>query len=324
MAGIGIASGAFGLGTFAAPDGAPFPALVHDDGRTVDISGWWANLHDVFDDWEAAWPALREIAGRGPDAADRAYADLRPLPPLRHPDVLQAGANFRRHVIDMIVGQQYGRQEGQSLEELRAEATAMIDRRAAGGEPYVFSGLASAMCGAHDDVLLPSFGAQPDWELELAVVIGATARNVNESDAMRHVAGYTIANDVSLRDRLFRDDVGAMNVDFVSSKQAPTFLPVGPVILPAAFMGSLADLRITLKVNGEVRQDETLDDMIFGVEKLIAYASTRALLRPGDLLLTGSPAGNGAHWGQHLRDGDLMEGTITGLGTQRNRCVAAT
>ena len=178
------------------------------------------------------------------------------------------------------------------------------------------------MCGAGDDIILPSISEQPDWELELAVVIGAPTRNVSEADAMDHVAGYTIANDLSMRDRLLRDDVGAMNVDFVSSKHAPTFLPVGPVILPAAFMAPLADVRITLAVNGEVRQDETLDDMIFGIAKLIAYASTRALLRPGDLLLTGSPAGNGAHWGQYLADGDVVDATITGLGAQRNRCVS--
>jgi 2-keto-4-pentenoate hydratase/2-oxohepta-3-ene-1,7-dioic acid hydratase in catechol pathway len=321
MTEVGIPDGAFALGTFAVGDEIASPGLVHADGRVVDISQSWTTLHDVFDDWGSAWPALEAIARSAPGAAEHRYATLRPLVPLAHPDILQAGANFRRHVIDMVVGEQYEREPGQSLEDLRTKATEMMDRRAADGEPYIFSGLASALCGATDDVELPPYGDKPDWELELAVVFGATARNVSPDEAMEYVAGYTIANDLSLRDRLFRTDVGAMNVDFVSSKQAPTFLPVGPVILPAAFMGPLDDVRITLRVNGEVRQDETLADMIFSIPKLIAYTSSRALLRPGDLLLTGSPAGNGAHWRQFLTDGDVMDGTITGLGAQRNRCV---
>ena len=322
MTEVGIPDGAFALGTFAAGEAISFPGLVHADGRVVDVSQSWTTLHDVFDDWASAWPALEEIAAATAGRAEHAYGELRPLAPLAHPDILQAGANFRRHVIDMVVGEQYEREPGQSLEDLRAKAAEMMDRRAADGEPYIFSGLASALCGATTTSSFRRYGEKPDWELELAVVFGATARNVlpdssdaTTSPATRSPTTCRCATDCSAT------DVGAMNVDFVSSKQAPTFLPVGPVILPAAFMGALDDVRITLRVNGEVRQDETLDDMIFSIPKLIAYASSRALLRPGDLLLTGSPAGNGAHWRQFLTDGDVMDATITGLGAQRNRCV---
>jgi 2,4-diketo-3-deoxy-L-fuconate hydrolase len=111
--------------------------------------------------------------------------------------------------------------------------------------------------------------------------------------------------------------------DFLMSKGRPTFKPVGPYIVPREFVPDPRALRITLRVNGEVMQDEGVDDIIYGVERLVSYASTVTELWPGDLLLTGSPAGNAGHHGNRwLRPGDVMEGEITGLGLQRNRCVA--
>ncbi len=103
MTKVGIPDGAFALGTFAAGEAISFPGLVHADGRVVDVSQSWTTLHDVFDDWASAWPALEGIAAATAGRAEHAYGELRPLAPLAHPDVLQAGANFRRHVIDMVV-----------------------------------------------------------------------------------------------------------------------------------------------------------------------------------------------------------------------------
>ena len=105
------------------------------------------------------------------------------------------------------------------------------------------------------------------------------------------------------------------------SKNSPTFLPTGPWIVPAMFVHDPLALQITLKLNGQVMQDESTADMIFDVAKIVSYASHRVQLLPGDLVLTGSPAGNGTHWNRFLNDGDVMEGEITGLGRQRNRCV---
>ena len=104
----------------------------------------------------------------------------------------------------------------------------------------------------------------------------------------------------------------------------PTDLfPTGPYIVPWEFVPDPRALRITLSVNGEVMQDESVEDIIYGVERLVAYASRRPTLAPGDLILTGSPAGNAGHHGNRwLAPGDVMEGPITGLGVQRNRCVA--
>jgi 2,4-diketo-3-deoxy-L-fuconate hydrolase len=114
----------------------------------------------------------------------------------------------------------------------------------------------------------------------------------------------------------------AIGTDWLRSKNAPGFTPLGPWIVPAESTADPGDLRVTLKLNGETMQDESTKDMLFGVARLVSYISRTSQLLPGDLVLTGSPAGNGIHWGRLLRDGDVMEGSITGLGVQRTRCVA--
>jgi 2-keto-4-pentenoate hydratase/2-oxohepta-3-ene-1,7-dioic acid hydratase in catechol pathway len=149
----------------------------------------------------------------------------------------------------------------------------------------------------------------------------AFLRRVPRRDALSYVAGYTIVNDITARDRVFRPDLPGIGTDWLAAKNAPTFLPAGPWLVPAAFAGDPMKLRITLSLNGEVMQDESTADMIFDVARLIEHTSSIATMLPGDLLLTGSPAGNGASRGRFLRPGDVMEGAITGLGRQRNRCV---
>jgi 2-keto-4-pentenoate hydratase/2-oxohepta-3-ene-1,7-dioic acid hydratase in catechol pathway len=138
---------------------------------------------------------------------------------------------------------------------------------------------------------------------------------------MDYVAGYTISNDVTTRDLIERP--GFPLTDLSMAKCRPTFFPTGPYIVPSEFVPDYRELRITLAVNAEVMQDELVADIIFGIDKLVAYASSVVDLAPGDLLLTGSPAGNAGHHGDRwLRPGDIMDGAITGLGQQRNVCVA--
>ena len=127
---------------------------------------------------------------------------------------------------------------------------------------------------------------------------------------------------MTTRDALIRPDTRALGLDWLAGKCAPTFLPTGPLLVPAAHAGDPMAMRITLKVNGRTMQDESTEDMLFDVAALIAHISEVSELRPGDLVLTGSPAGNGAHHGVFLKPDDVMEGSITGLGLQRNRCVA--
>ena len=197
-----------------------------------------------------------------------------------------------------------------------------MDERVTAGEPYIFLGAASAVTGPYDQVVLPSRGEQHDWELELAAVIGVGGRHIAREQALDHVAGYTIANDLTTRDLVYRPDLSAIGSDWLRSKNAPTFLPLGPWIVPSQFVADPQQLKIHLRVDGELMQDESTADMIFDVATLVSYASTLVTLRPGDVILTGSPAGNGMHHRRFLHSGDVIEASITGLGAQRNVCVS--
>lgn len=313
----------FALGTFAVPGAPAFAGLISDD-RVVELTDALpdgaSSVRQLLDTWDETLPVLEALA-RSPDPPRLDLADLRVLPPVTPGQVIQSGANYRTHVIDLVAAH---REAGdpRSEDEARAEAAAMMDRRAAEGEPYLFAGLPSAVCGPNDNVVLPGYSESHDWELELAAVIGRPAFRVGPAEALDHVAGYTIANDITTRDLVFRRDMPEIGTDWLRAKNAPTFLPLGPYLVPAAFAGDPGDLRIRLSLNGEVMQDESTADMIFDVARLVSAASDTVPLRPGDLVLTGSPAGNGAHWGRLLTPGDVMEGSITGLGTQRNHCVA--
>lgn len=317
-------AGPFALATLSAPDGPPFPALVTPDARVLDLRVALADeqltVRGLLDDWEAVLPRLRSLAedggpGREPLAGFRVHAPVRPR------QVFQSGANYRQHVIDLHVAHRAPGDDRPEAER-RAEAAEIMDRRAAEDLPYVFIGLPSAITGPYDDVVLPAWAEQPDWELELAVVIGRPAHRVSVPEALEHVAGYTIANDLTDRATVFRRDMPQIGTDWLRSKNAPGFTPLGPWLVPAESVADPDGLRVTLRLNGDTMQDESTQDMIFNVARMVSYASETARLLPGDLVLTGSPAGNGMHWGRLLRDGDVMEGSITGLGVQRTRCVA--
>ncbi|MDQ0389189.1 2-keto-4-pentenoate hydratase/2-oxohepta-3-ene-1,7-dioic acid hydratase in catechol pathway [Streptomyces sp. DSM 42143] len=317
-------AGPFALATLSAPEGAAFPALVTPDAQVIDLrlalGDAGLTMRGVLDDWDSVMPRLTALAGDG--APRRApLADFRVHAPVEPRQVFQSGANYRQHVIDLHVAHR-APGDDRPEEERRAEAAAIMDRRAAEDLPYVFIGLPSAITGPYDDVVLPSWAKKPDWELELAAVIGRPAHRVSVEEALGHVAGYTIANDLTDRATVFRRDMPQIGTDWLRSKNAPGFTPLGPWIVPAASVSDTGDLRLTLKLNGETMQDESTKDMIFDVARMVSYASQTARLLPGDLVLTGSPAGNGMHWGRLLRDGDVMDGSITGLGVQRTRCVA--
>jgi 2-keto-4-pentenoate hydratase/2-oxohepta-3-ene-1,7-dioic acid hydratase in catechol pathway len=317
----------FALATLAGADGRPLATIVRD-GRAAPLAphlGGERTIRELVDDWDAALPALQALADRlEPEAYELSIDELRPLPPLLPPgQIFQAGANYRQHVLDLMAGAEArgDTSDGQTAEG-RDAARAELEERLKHGKPFVFLGSAHAMIGARDEVVLPAGCAQPDWELELAAIIGRHARRVPKERALDHVAGYTICNDVTSRDALIRPDARGMGLDWLAGKNSPTFLPTGPLFVPAAHAGDPASLQIVLKVNGKTMQDESTADMVFDVAALISFISNVAEMRAGDLLLTGSPAGNGASLNVFLAPGDVMEGTITGLGMQRNACVA--
>ena len=240
------------------------------------------------------------------------------LPPVQPVGpVLAAGANYREHIIQMSVAHGLG-STGASPERLRQEAAAEIDERVRTGDPYVWTGIPSAVSGAYDEIRLPDVGTDVDWELELGVVIGRTAHRVSVHEALDYVAGYTIVNDLTARSLVPRDDMAKIGTDWFRAKNQPGFFPTGPWLVPARFVPDPAALRMRLTLNGRVMQDATTEDLAFDVPSLLSYTSSIAILQPGDLLITGSPAGNGSHWKRFLTDGDVVESTIEGLGSQRN------
>jgi 2-keto-4-pentenoate hydratase/2-oxohepta-3-ene-1,7-dioic acid hydratase in catechol pathway len=301
--------------------GRVFAALVSRD-RVLDLSdreevGRPADTAPLLDRWDDVLPALRRLAGSTEGWVPLAGLDV--LSPVVPRQVFQAGANYRTHVLDLVVAHHDGA-DGRTPEQVRADAAAQMDERLA-LPPFVFQGLPSAICGSYDEVVLPRGSTQPDWELELAAVIGRLARRVPVADALDVVAGWTIVNDLTLREKLFRKDSAALGADWLAGKNSPTFLPTGPVLVPREALPDPGDLRITLRLNGDVMQDESTKDMVHDVARIVSWCSEVATLLPGDLVLTGSPAGNGLAHGRLLRAGDVMDSTITGLGAQANRCV---
>ncbi|MEU2002616.1 fumarylacetoacetate hydrolase family protein [Rhodococcus sp. NPDC019627] len=313
----------YGLGTFA-DDTKIFTGVVAGD-RVVEIrpeqlGPGIATTLDIFDNWDTVRVALPDIAATA-STAGVPLSDVRILPPVQPRRIFQAGANYRSHVAEIIVSGKAA-DDTRTDEELEAAATAMMDERARTGSPFFFTGLASAMCGADDDVLLIPESSQTDWETELVVVVGSVADHVSREDALDVVAGYTIANDVSARDLQFPAEHRPLGGDWLRSKNRPTFLPVGPFVVPADVLGDYRNLEIEFHLNGDRMQHDRAANMLFDVPTLIAQASAITPLLPGDLILTGSPAGNGGKWQRWLAPGDVMEASISGIGTLRNTCRA--
>jgi 2,4-didehydro-3-deoxy-L-rhamnonate hydrolase len=335
-------SAPFSLGTFSVAGSPAFPGMVIAE-RVVALKALISlckrlggelrsaeSLLSLLDEWTLNEGALIQVAAYLSEYAG-VFADisvpvgvLRIHAPLEQPrQIFCSGANYRKHVIDLIVDQaRDAATQGMSREQRHAYAVTLMDERCANGTPYIFSKAWSSITGPFDSIPLPSNVEQPDWELELAVIIGKPAFHVSRAAAYDYIAGYTICNDITNRELVHRQDLKALGSDWVMGKCMPGYLPMGPYLVPAAFVPHPQDLRITLKLNGEIKQNETTADMIFDIPRLIEYLTSRVRLWPGDLLLTGSPSGNGSHYNRYLRQGDVLEGSIAGIGTQRNICSA--
>lgn len=300
--------------------------LVRDD-RYVPLAHWGEarSVLALLEDWDAVEPRLAGwAADEAAFAAAQDFSGARVELPYRPGQVFCTGANYKKHVVGLIMGDgsmRTAEHEEQSEEERRAKAEAMMDQRAA-LPPFCFIKLPSSAVGPQDDVILPKNVQKPDWELELGVVIGRRTHRVSAAEAMDHVAGFAVVNDVTARELIFRRDGSAIGADWLAGKSFPTFLPFGPLIVPRSQVADPYNLTIRLSVNGKVYQDESTADMMTSIERQIEFLSNITVLQPGDVICTGSPYGNGAAFGVFLQPGDVMEGTITGLGTQRNTCVA--
>jgi 2-keto-4-pentenoate hydratase/2-oxohepta-3-ene-1,7-dioic acid hydratase in catechol pathway len=272
--------------------------VLREDGALVappDLKRW-ASMLELLDDWAAAEGILAGIEVA--DAPVVGYDTL--LAPVRWPrKVICAGVNYRRHVAEMGG-------------EIPAE----------GWRPYFFlKAPTTSVIGPSDAIVVRSPAtARWDWEAELAVVIGVGGRDIAAGDALGHVAGYCVANDITARGLHKRTVVPAeaFTYDWFAAKSADGSLPMGPGITPAFQVPDPQDLRVRLWVNDELQQDESTSDMICTVAELIAAASEVVTLEPGDVIPTGTPSGVGAGQGRFLQPGDVIRTTIDGLGTLHN------
>jgi 2,4-didehydro-3-deoxy-L-rhamnonate hydrolase len=186
-------------------------------------------------------------------------------------------------------------------------------------EPVVFMKAISSLSGPNDDVVLPKGATKGDWEAELGIVIGTTTQYVSEADALKHVAGYCLVNDVS--ERAFQMERGGQ---WTKGKSCDTFAPIGPWLVTADEVPDPQALDLVCEVSGQVMQKGTTKNMIFSCAKIVSYLSQFMTLLPGDVIPTGTPAGVGLGMKppRFLKAGDTMRLTLTGLGEQRQRVVA--
>jgi 2,4-diketo-3-deoxy-L-fuconate hydrolase len=188
--------------------------------------------------------------------------------------------------------------------------------------PYMFEKTASCVTGPYDDVAKPVGYDDIDGEVELGIVIGRRGKRIAPERAMEHIAGFTICNDLTVRGFRKQGELPVPGPDWFGSKCHDDFAPLGPFLVPAQFVPDCRNLRLTLKVNGEIRQDGNTRDMIHSPQAQIAHISNQVTLEPGDVISTGTPNGIGLITGKYIKAGDVIEAEIEGLGMQRNRLVA--
>ncbi|MHA3976836.1 fumarylacetoacetate hydrolase family protein [Halovulum sp. GXIMD14794] len=186
-------------------------------------------------------------------------------------------------------------------------------------EPVIFMKATSAICGPNDDIIIPRKSQKTDWEVELAVVIGKPAKYVSEDEALNHVAGYAITNDVSERE--FQAERAGQ---WTKGKSCDNFGQIGPWLVTPDEVADPQKLKMWLTVNGKTMQDGSTETMVYGVKHLISYLSQFMTLHPGDVISTGTPPGVGLGMKppQYLKAGDVVELGIEGLGSQKQNVVA--
>lgn len=184
-------------------------------------------------------------------------------------------------------------------------------------EPIIFFKATTSVSGPNDDIVIPKNSVKTDWEVELGVVIGKKTSYVEEAEAMDYIAGYCLHNDVSERE--FQIERGGQ---WVKGKSCDTFAPLGPWVATKDEIQDVNNLRLWLTVNGKKMQDGNTDDLIFKVPFLVSYISQFMTLLPGDIISTGTPAGVGLGFNPpiYLREGDIVELGIDGLGAQKQVC----
>ena len=267
----------------------------HDD-EVIELSGA-ADMLALIDAGEAGLAKVRAEVSGGKGKTHR-LLDLELLAPLDNPrgNVIAMGRNYQKH----------------------AEETAAMEGKAA-SPPTIFTKAITSLTEPFADIAIdPSVSDKIDWEVELAVVIGKRGANIKQADAREHIFGYTVLNDVTMRD--IQSGWGGQ---YFKGKSLDRSCPTGPWIVTSDELTDPQSLRLTLKVNGIVKQDGNTRDMIYPVDATIEWASKGMTLLPGAVIATGTPDGVGFARTppEYLRPGDVMESEIEGIGMLRNRFV---
>lgn len=282
--------------------------LVRFETRSGRISWGWLDPADSslvheplgglaavpLDDRLAGGVAALVASAQTADRTTHELAALRLLAPLARPSKFIAiGRNYRAHAGEL----------GNQVPD----------------QPMIFGIMPSAITGPFDDIVLPAASSQIDWEGELGVVIGRTARNVSRGEAVDYIAGYTVINDVSARDLQKKD------VQWTRAKSFDTFKPMGPCLTTVDELGLAGDLRISVKVGGRQKQSASTALMVFAVADLVEFISAFCTLQPGDVIATGTPSGVGMAESpmSFLKHGDIVETEIEGIGRMVNPVVGA-
>lgn len=329
VAGTGAQTAApYKLGMFQQGTRSFVGLVIQNDTVVVDLSrasiGAPATLKQLIAGWDTAigtrLAALAaSSAAKAPEYSMKVSA-VKTLPPIPDPTVLlNAAVNYNEHGLEM---------RGEATTAASADK---VDPKVALGipgywerkpgdprhNPYYFFKAPSSITGNGDPIVLPRGRTQIDWECELNVVIGKTAKRVKAENAAEYIFGYTLDNDVS--DRGGRAD-GRHGSDWVLGKSHDTFFPMGPFIVPRQFVPNPMKLAVKFSLSGKVMQDSNTDRMTHNVYELVEYASHLFTLRPGDMISSGSPAGVGTARGTpiYFKDGDTSTCTIESIGTLEN------
>ena len=266
------------------------PVIQLDKGQKLDVSAFGSDYDEKFFGTEGP-KRLKEWLSQHQDYCPQIGDEIRLGSPICRPSkIVCVGLNYVKHA----------QESGMEVPS----------------EPVLFFKASSAIVGPYDEVVLPKNSKKSDWEVELAIVIGAKASYVSEDNAMNHVAGYVLHNDISEREYQL-ERLG----QWVKGKSCDTFAPLGPFLATTDEIEDPHNLRLWLKLNGNTMQDSNTSDLIFGIPKLVSYISEFMTLLPGDVISSGTPFGVGLGLDPqlYLKAGDEMELGIEGLGVARQK-----
>ena len=256
------------------------------------------SMRSLIESWDSVRNIIERVVNRALSEGVGVIRDLNSitwLPPVTDPEkILCVAVNYRAH----------GEESGSKPPE----------------RPYFFTKFRNALIGHNQPILKPKASSQVDWEVELAFVIGRRGKYVEVGRALDYVFGYTILNDVSMRDWQL-PGMQPYGMDWVHGKSMDNSTPVGPYIVTKDEVPDPHNLRLTLRVNGVVEQDGNTRDLIFKIPDLVHWASQGITLKPGDYISTGTPSGVGFPKGKFLKGGDVVEAEVEGIGVLRNVVV---